>query len=96
MFVVFPDEVIRQYTQVVARERFEGADQLGLWVLFNAVPDPRPGSEQFESMADMTVVIPLRGRYRDNFMAKADISGIPRPTSTPVPTRTPDPRAAAC
>ena len=95
-FIVFPDEALREVIRLIDRERYGGAERLGFWVLFDAVPDPQPGTKQYDQSLGPDVLVPIRSDLRHVFMPfavpKAAPSPTPRPTPTPTAPPTPRPQ----
>ena len=92
LFVVFPDEVVQEVISLIGRERYGGADRLGLWVLFDAVPDPQPATKQYDQRLGTDVVLPIRTNLSGNYMPP-NYDTIPTPIPTPTLRPTPTPTA---
>ena len=100
-FILFPDEALQEVVRLIERERYGGAKKLGFWVLFDAVPDPQPGTKQYDQRLGPDAIVPIRSDIRGRFMSygihTAPSAPTPRPTPTPTapPTQRPQPVSAS-
>ena len=93
-FIVIPDEAVRKIIGLIDRERYGGAKTLGFWVLLDAVPDPQPGTKQYDQSLGPDVIMPIRSVFSSDYIHPGVPTAAPTPTSrpTPTPTAPPTPR----
>ena len=93
-FIIFPDHALREVIGLIDRERYGGAERLGFWVLFDALPNPQPNTKQYDQSLGPDIVVPIRSNLRHTFIPLGIPTAVPTPTPqpTPTPTAPPPPR----